>query len=85
MQCFLLENSFNAFLIYFMTSIKYFSLIVFFDRQRNTYWQNISMNEWNFKVVKYFKCLGSVLTPENEVRIGVNERLVAGSRYFYAL
>ena len=47
--------------------------------------QNITIDEYNFEVVKSFKYLGSILNVTNDIEEEIKTRVTQGSRSFYSL
>lgn len=47
--------------------------------------QSITMNEYNFEVVKSFKCLGSIINIPNDIEEELQMRTTQGNNSFYTL
>ena len=47
--------------------------------------QNVTINEYNFEVVKEFKYLRTIITSENKYEKDVAARIIAGNRAYYSL
>ncbi|CAG9830616.1 unnamed protein product [Diabrotica balteata] len=54
-------------------------------QERRRIWQNITINDHNFEVVKEFKYLGATITNDNKLEREVETKIMAGNRSFFAM